>query len=239
MNLHYSRIVTTYRLRGFKGVDSYLFVLSTTSPVFAQTETLVAVSLYDAISLPPASAVKGLRLNLFYGKHDYVSGLDLGVISHTVYKNTGVLIAGVQLGHKSSGLRVSLLNVVDEMSGLQLGLLNFNKFGNGPSLGLVYNEAAIKSVGQQLGLWNMAGESEGIQFGVFNYAAEFEGMQFGLINVAGKMSDGLQLGLLNFSNGGGISCSEVVVVIDFYMDTAVYWACLNGVVNFEKITCPK
>ncbi len=62
------------------------FVLSTTAPVFAQTETIVAVSLYDAISLPPASAVKGLRLNLFMENYGYVSGLRSRVIIATVYR---------------------------------------------------------------------------------------------------------------------------------------------------------
>lgn len=172
------------------------------SSVSAQEVTPISISLYDAIAIPQARTVKGLSLNLIYGKHEYVSGVDIGLISHTLYKNTGVLVAGVQIGHKSSGVRLALFNFVDEASGFQMGLMNFNKFGNCPSFGVFYNDAAIKSAGPQMGIWNSSGELLGIQLGVINYATESEGMQFGLINVSDTMSAGIQFGLLNFSNSG-------------------------------------
>jgi len=172
------------------------------NPMQAQEVTPLSISLYDAISIPQARIVKGLSLNLIYGKHEYVSGLDIGLISHTLYKNTGILVAAVQIGHKSSGFRASLFNFVDEASGFQIGLMNFNKFANCPSLGVIYNDASIKSAGPQMGLWNTSGELVGIQLGLINYATESEGMQFGLINVSDTMSAGIQFGLLNFSNSG-------------------------------------
>lgn len=170
--------------------------------LIAQNATPLAIAIYDPITMPQSSVVKGIRFNILYGKHEYVSGLDIGLVSHTVYKNTGVLIAGIQIGHKSSGFRASLFNFVDEASGFQLGLMNMNKFANCPSFGILYNEASIKSSGPQLGLWNTTGESVGIQLGLINYATEVNGMQFGLINVADSMPAGIQLGMLNFSNNG-------------------------------------
>ncbi len=176
--------------------------MSLFQPLVAQNVTPLAISIFDPITIPQASAVKGLRISLLYGKHDYLSGIDLGLVSHTVYKNTGILVAGIQIGHKSSGFRASLFNFVDEASGFQLGVINMNKFANCPSFGLLYNDAAIKSSGPQLGLWNTTGESVGIQLGLINYASEVNGMQFGLINVADTMPAGIQFGLLNFSNSG-------------------------------------
>ena len=171
-------------------------------PLSAQNATPLAIAIYDPITIPQSPIVKGIRLNLLYGKHEYVSGIDIGLVSHTVYKNTGILIAAIQIGHKSSGFRTSLFNFVDEASGFQLGLVNLNKFANCPSLGILYNDATIKSSGPQLGLWNTTGESAGIQLGLINYASEVNGMQFGVINVADSMPAGIQFGVLNFSNNG-------------------------------------
>lgn len=171
-------------------------------PLGAQQVIPVAISLYDPIAFPSATVVKGVRLNLLYGKHDDVAGLDLGLVTHTLYKSTGISVSLLQIGHKASGFRVGAINVVDEASGVQFGAINFNKFLQAPSLGILYNEASLKASGPQVGLWNVAGDMGALQFGILNYATESVGMQVGLINVADTMSSGVQVGLLNISNNG-------------------------------------
>lgn len=58
----------------------------------------------------------GLRLDLFYGKNENVTGLDLGVANQTTGKQTGV-----QLG---------FANIVDgDMSGVQFGYFGYSGVG--------------------------------------------------------------------------------------------------------------
>ena len=99
----------------------------------------------------PESAVLGLRLNVISGRHDAVTGLDVGTIVN--YTDSGL-----------RGVAFSLVNSHGEAYGLQTGLVNATGFG----------------CGVQIGFWNMAEDYRGLQIGVGNFAYRLCGVQIGL-----------------------------------------------------------
>ena len=121
--------------------------------------------------------VIGLRLNLFSGECEQVTGLDLGFIGRSRYYN---------------GLQLNLLvnSVEDTLAGWQL------------SLG--YNEAGVcEPFSLQAGLWNQAQSMSGIQLGLVNLADYSSGFQIGLINRTEGMY-GYQIGLINVIRGSQV-----------------------------------
>jgi hypothetical protein len=125
-------------------------------PLRAQvTERPINLALVAPIQIFPATdAVKGVRLNLIYGKNAAMTGLDLGIANHV----TG-LAKGVQWG---------LVNLTDAMVGWQDGFVNLNE---GEFEGL------------QSGAFNSTGRINGLQFGLVNYARRANGVQIGLVNI--------------------------------------------------------
>ena len=121
--------------------------------------------------------VVGLRVNLFSGECEQVTGVDLGFIGRSRYYN------GVQLN-------LFINSVEDELAGWQL------------SLG--YNEAGSASpLSAQFGLWNQAQSMSGIQCGLVNLADYSRGIQVGLINRTEEMH-GYQVGLINIIRGSEV-----------------------------------
>jgi hypothetical protein len=121
--------------------------------------------------------VVGLRVNLFSGECEQVTGLDLGFIGRSRYYN------GLQLN-------LFINSVEDELAGWQL------------SLG--YNEAGSASpLSAQFGLWNQAQSMSGIQCGLVNLADYSRGIQVGLINRTEEMH-GYQVGLINIIRGSEV-----------------------------------
>jgi hypothetical protein len=115
--------------------------------------TPVMISLLTPAQAPtPEWDVKGLRLNLLYGRCQSLYGVDVGLVNHTVKKElalavglvnysedevTGVQIGGVNIGERVKALQVGLYNEADDMSGVQLGLINHTRLMRGVQVGLI------------------------------------------------------------------------------------------------------
>jgi hypothetical protein len=132
----------------------------------------VNVALFSPAQIfPPTDDVRGLRLNLLYGRNENVSGVELG------------MVAGYVTGD-FSGLQWQPVNLVNG---------NFA----GWQTGLVYSQTRGDFLGLQTSAINIGGgHTEGLQFGVLNMTESMSGLQLGLINIA-ERTDGLQIGLVN------------------------------------------
>ncbi len=131
--------------------------------------------------------VMGLRLNLIYGSNHNVTFLDIGLLNHTINRQTGIQIGGIWNG------------VEGEMSGIQVGGI-INSAGN------TYMMSGI-----QVGSINLAGDATGLQVGVFNSANSMQGMQIGVVNNADNLQ-GAQIGLINLITAGPIPFMPVLNV---------------------------
>jgi hypothetical protein len=135
-------------------------------------------------------SISGVRLGLV-GRNVNVEGLDLGLVTLTTGRFTGLQVAaanivqgdmtGVQLGW---GLGASLANIVrGRMEGAQLGLYNETAAGQGLQWGLVNNAV---------------GRMEGLQISFVNLANDFHGIQLGLINIIRSKSSLSVLPIVNW-----------------------------------------
>ena len=124
------------------------------SPVLAQ-EKPVNLALVTPIQIFPAeTAIKGVRLNLIYGRNAALTGLDLGIANH----------------------------VTGEGKGVQWGLVNLSGSFVGWQSGWV-NVSEQEFEGLQWGLVNSAGRINGLQLAFVNYAKRANGIQIGLVNI--------------------------------------------------------
>lgn len=141
------------------------------SPVHAEKTpmTPVMVSFLTPVQLPSQSwDVNGFRLNLLYGRCQDMTGLDVGLVNHTV---------GSELG-----MGIGLVNYVEEnFTGLQIGLVN----------------TAFRASAIQIGFYNGADDMTGIQIGVINHTRLMRGLQIGLVNVI-ENNDLTVLPVVNF-----------------------------------------
>lgn len=126
-----------------------------TKTVFAEDipMTPVMISLLTPVQAPtPEWDVKGLRLDILYGRCQNLHGLDVGLVNHTVKQEvglavglvnytegnfTGLQIGGVNIGDRVKALQVGLYNEADDMSGLQVGLINHTRLMRGVQIGLI------------------------------------------------------------------------------------------------------
>jgi len=122
----------------------------------AQTKP-IQLSLFSPIQIvPETQAIAGVRLSLLYGKNQYVSGFDWGLVSHS----TSGMSKGVQFG---------LVGLVDaSFTGWQDAAANITK-GD--------------FEGFQWGIVNYAGHASGFQLGLVNYVGTMKGLQIGLVNI--------------------------------------------------------
>jgi hypothetical protein len=126
-----------------------------TRPAMAESKP-IQLSLFPPIQLvSEIESIGGVRLSLLYGKNTYVSGLDVGLVSHAT--------SGV-----SKGVQFGLVGIVDaDFTGFQDTWVNVTKG---------------KMEGFQWGLVNYAGHASGFQLGFVNYAVTMKGLQIGLLN---------------------------------------------------------
>lgn len=131
--------------------------------------TPLLISLVNPAQFPSDQYdVKGLRMNLLYGRCQNLYGLDLGLVNHAVGREVG--------------LEIGLVNLVDDkFIGLQLGAVNI----------------ADKASALQIGLYNGADDMSGVQIGVINHTRLMRGMQLGLVNVI-ENNDMAFLPIINF-----------------------------------------
>jgi len=133
-----------------------LAVIYCSIPVSAQDKP-IQLSLFSPVQIfPEDTSIKGVRLNLLYGKNTSVTGLDWGLVSHTT--------AG-----KSKGVQFGCVGLVDsDFVGWQATSVNIVK-GN--------------IEGFQWGFVNYANYANGLQLGFVNYAGSMKGVQIGLVNI--------------------------------------------------------
>ena len=117
----------------------------------------INIALFNPIQIfPEDNSIKGLRINLIYGKNVSMVGLDWGLVNHI---GTGGF-AGAQWG---------AVNICDgSFSGLQGGLLNLDK---------------ENVEGFQYGWYNSGDYVSGLQLGLVNSAQTMKGVQIGIVNM--------------------------------------------------------
>jgi len=101
-------------------------------------------------------SIKGVRLNLLYGKNVGLHGLDFGLVNHT----TEEMSIGVQFGIMGfadrgwTGLQNNFVNVTrNEFKGVQIGFLNYVEDANGLMIGIINYARRMKGI--QIGLFNL------------------------------------------------------------------------------------
>ncbi len=191
-----------------------LFMSSITS--YASVSPL-AISIFPFFQFPPDNwTVAGVRTSLFFGEHDNLYGVDLGIIGNITQKDFfGMGMAfGFNKTKDANIVAAQLAGVTNINSGtvnvvgLQLaGIANVNSgntniIGFQAAMGANYNSKG-RVLGLQLGGANLGPGTSiyGIQIGGFNRADSVFGLQLGVVNMA-KALHGLQIGLLNFNSSG-------------------------------------
>lgn len=119
-------------------------------------EQPVQISLFTPIQIfPENDSIKGVRLNLIYGRNVSLTGIDFGLVNHLT-------------GKKSTGVQWGLVGLNDgDFTGWQNAAVNYNQ-GNFEGL--------------QMGFVNLADHLNGVQIGLVNYAVTAKGIQIGLLN---------------------------------------------------------
>lgn len=161
----------------------------------------VQFAFYEFAAFPNnINLVKGLRFGL-YGKIQYVSGFDLSIIGETTEINSSIQLGLFNISNVSTGVSLGLVSTTKKNCGLQFSLVQLSNTITGLSVGVIYNEAVTQLDGNMLGLINNAGEMSGLQIGAINSSKKMSSLQIGIINIAEEHSNGMQLGLINLSNG--------------------------------------
>jgi hypothetical protein len=153
----------------------------------------IGISLLPMAELPPSDfVVTGARINLIWGQHKSVYGLDAGVVNETKGEMAGVQVgvanfndgsttgAGLQFG-AIGNFNTNKANII----GVQAGLINSNKAESsvyGLGLAAANITPYTKVVGVQAGIWNQAGSVYGFQIGLINSTQTLHGLQIGLLN---------------------------------------------------------
>ena len=116
--------------------------------------TPVMLSLYNPAQVPAENYdVKGLRIDLLYGKCHNLCGLDAGLVNHATGKVlgleaaflvnyaetsfTGLQVGAVNIGGRVRALQVGAYNGADDMSGVQIGLINHARIMRGVQIGFI------------------------------------------------------------------------------------------------------
>jgi hypothetical protein len=107
---------------------------------------------------PERYGIKGLRLDLLYGKNASLTGVDLGLVNHITQNEVGW----------SWGL-VSL--VEGNFTGFQDNAVNITQ---------------KRFEGFQFGVVNVSEEASGFMLALVNYAGTLNGLQIGLVNIIHK-----------------------------------------------------
>ncbi len=107
----------------------------------AGAETVpVQIALLDPVQIYNAdTSVKGLRLNLIYGRNKAVTGLDLGLVGSVDSDFTGwqYNFAGNISKGNFEGLQMGFVNYAESARGLQLGMINYAGSLKGIQIGLI------------------------------------------------------------------------------------------------------
>lgn len=157
-----------------------LAVLTLTLAVLIPADSLAAQAPIQISIFPPlqivdeSEAVKGLRLSI-YGRNTSMTGIDLGLVTHTTSSFEGVQWSVASFNEGSTrGVQLGGVNItMGELNGAQLGVVNSTAGGGG------------------------------LQWGAFNHTRNFRGLQIAFVNYAETLN-GIQLGLINIIREGGV-----------------------------------
>lgn len=107
---------------------------------------------------------------------------------------------------RNNGLEFAIINDTEESRGVQVGVVNGADESRGVQAGII--NLVVESRGVQAGVINYAGDSYGVQAGIINladvnYLGKLRGVQLSpFLNMCGQNSKGVQLGAINWRNGG-------------------------------------
>jgi hypothetical protein len=168
----------------------------------------IGISLFPPVQLPPTDfTITGVRLDLIWGDHYNVYGIDVGTLVNSTRQNFGGLefAGGLNINHGSAnvfGVQLAGIANINEQKlyvlGIQAALINSNS-----------GEATL--VGFQLGAANLNAHTKvyGFELGLYNRALSVTGFQIGLINSTADLH-GLQIGLLNFNDHGLFAVAPIL-----------------------------
>lgn len=172
----------------------------------------LGVSLLKPVQFPWQDFdIYGARLNLLWGQHRIVYGIDLGLGANV----TDVAFGGIQI----AGI-TNVNNGSATVTGLQLaGVTNVNVnkasiVGVQAALGVNSNQAESTIVGFELAaLANLCPATDiwGVQLALYNRARIVHGLQIGLVNVTDNLH-GVQIGLVNFNHQGPFAVAPILNV---------------------------
>ncbi len=135
-------------------------------PAVAQDKPFQLALVAPIQIFPENTSITGLRLNLLYGRNQSVTGVDLGLVNHTMSgESKGIQWGFVNLTDANfTGLQDGWINITKgDFEGLQWGFVNYSNHGNGLMVGFVNYAMSMK--GLQIGLVNII--RQGGQFPVF------------------------------------------------------------------------
>jgi hypothetical protein len=160
---------------------------------------------YPSKSVP----VEANRTSIFWGKHDYVQGADLGFVGNFTDKE----FAGSALAIGFNVTRGKAHILAIQMAGLTNANLGATKIeGFQVALGVNYTGGNQSVYGLQLaGLGNIGKGNKvyGFQVGLYNEAEAIYGFQIGAVNRT-KNLYGIQVGALNFYSNNGLPFFPVI-----------------------------
>ena len=134
-----------------------LIGLSAIPELKAQGSSPVQIAIFNPLQISnERTTIKGVRLNLIYGKNRGVNGLDVGFINH--------------IGNKAS-------------TAVQFGFVNYTEANFAGAQISLANWGEKKTSGLQWGFLNYSVSMSGVQFGIVNYAENMNGLQIGLANI--------------------------------------------------------
>lgn len=173
-----------------------LFLTSTM--LFAEAQFQLGL---PGTNLPADQTIKGVRLNLLYGKNTNMTGLDINILAlgetdnfkgvqlspfwgankvNNSFRGVGLGIGNIHLG-ESTGAILGFANYTTNFNGLQLGFVNFNQVKSIINIGAVNFNQGESAV--DIGFVNYA-ERTTFQLGAVNFTNDLEGIQIGFINFA-------------------------------------------------------
>ena len=142
-----------------------------TETATAEVTKPINLALWNPIQIYDENmSIKGVRLNILWGKNKNVTGLDIGIANGA----SGVF-KGVQWG--------AVLNIAGEMYGWQTSFFNIS-------------EGTTKGLQGPRAIYNQMEEGTAVQIGLVNKAESIKGFQLGVMNITNNLH-GLQIALLN------------------------------------------
>ena len=75
-------------------------------------------------------SVKGVRINIVYGKNEDVSGVDFGLFNDVYGDQKGLQFGLWNKSFKSQGVQIGIVNYTEYLNGLQIGFLNIHNMGD-------------------------------------------------------------------------------------------------------------